>query len=67
MAIGQDKTRLQLTLPAGLIEKIDAICEKANISRSVWIEYTLGMAADSYEGLTDAVARIAIDAESQHR
>lgn len=59
MAVNNDKTRVQMTLPTGLVKRIDEVCERACISRSVWIEYTLGMAVDSYGVLLDRTAAAA--------
>lgn len=66
MAISENKTRIQMSLPKDLVAEIDGICERAHISRSVWIEYTLAMAVDSYKGLQTniAAAMVAQDKES---
>lgn len=60
----EPKKRVQMTLPAQLVKEIDEICERAHISRAVWIEYTLAMAVDSYRGLNASLAG-ALAAESK--
>ena len=51
---------MQIVLNAELMDEIDRVCELAHMSRSAWIEYTLGMAINSYrellERMSDAVA-----------
>lgn len=60
MAIGEGRKRMQITLDKDLVDEIDAVCGKAHMSRSAWIEYTLGMAIQSYKDLlsrmSDAMA-----------
>lgn len=55
MAIGEGRKRMQITLDEDLVNEIDAVCKKAHMSRSAWIEYTLGMAINSYRDLIDSM------------
>lgn len=55
MAIGANRQRVQLTLDKELMEEIEMVCKKAHMSRSAWIEYTLGMAINSYRDLIDSM------------
>lgn len=61
MATGRGRARLQITLDQGLLDEIDLVCEKAHMSRSSWIEYTLSMAIQAYgdliEGLSGAMSQ----------
>lgn len=50
-----DTTRIQISLQTGLVKKIDAMCERANMSRSAWIEYTLALAVDSYDQMVSSL------------
>lgn len=56
VAISETKTRVQMTLPIKLMQRIDEVCDKACVSRSAWIEYTLGMAVDSYLRMIESSA-----------
>lgn len=55
MAIAAGRKRMQITLDEGLVDEIDEVCKKAHMSRSSWIEYTLGMAINSYRDLIDSM------------
>lgn len=55
MAIGEGRKRMQITLDEDLVNEIDAVCKKVHMSRSAWIEYTLGMAINSYRDLIDSM------------
>lgn len=43
--------RLQVTIPADLMKNIDALCKVSGMSRSAWVECTLGSAVMSYKDL----------------
>lgn len=55
--ISDEKTRVQITIPKSLVEKIDELCARTGMTRSAWIIYTLGMGIDSYERLTAAAGQ----------
>lgn len=55
MANASDRTRVQVTLDTGLVNDINDLCERAHMSRSAWIEYTLAMAVNTYRELLDSV------------
>ena len=52
----RERARLQITLDKGLLEEISTVCEKAHMSRSAWIEYTLGMSINAYRELLDGIS-----------
>lgn len=56
-------SRLQVTIPTELLENIDELCRLSGMSRSAWVEYTLGSAVMSYKdliaGTTAALVEVA--------
>lgn len=58
----EDKTRIQITIPTLLANKIDELCTRTGMTRSAWIIYTLGMGIDSYERMTAVAGRAMADA-----
>lgn len=56
MATGEATRRVQFTLPATLVDAIDEYCEKAHMSRSTFVEYTLASSINSTNRLLEGVA-----------
>ena len=56
-------SRLQVTIPTELLENVDELCRVSGMSRSAWVEYTLGSAVMSYKhliaGTSAALAEVA--------
>lgn len=52
--------RVQFTLPASLVDAIDEYCEKAHMSRSTYVEYTLANTISSTQRLLDSVTQSVI-------
>lgn len=67
MAKKDESTRIQMTFPTALVEKIDELCERLSIPRTAWVMTTLAQAVESQHqavdagmrAISDTVARIA--------
>lgn len=57
----EEKTRIQITIPTALADKIDALCARTGMTRSAWIIYTLGMGIDTYERITASAGQALVD------
>lgn len=57
MAKKDETTRIQMTFPVALVEKIDDLCERLAVPRTAWVMTTLAQAVESQHQAVDAGMR----------
>ena len=55
MAIADNKARITITLGRGVLERLDAYCERSGMSRSAYISYCVAYQLDAQNQITDGV------------
>ena len=62
MAKGEKKVRVNITMDEGVLERLDAQCDRMGMSRSAYITYVVASSLDSsnqlLSGLTETMAGI---------
>lgn len=55
---GEKKTRINITIDEGVLERLDAQCKRMGMSRSAYITYTVAASLDSTNQILSGVTAL---------
>lgn len=65
MAVSRNKTRVQITLTDEVATRLNELCERTGMTKSSFINYTVAMALDSYNGVLEKMARAFVEGDKE--